>query len=343
MFFNGYVSILPYVLLSNNSFPMWKQFVKDYLSFTRGERRAVIVLVVLIIVVFILPYWLPGRRQAMPDKQVLQEWRQPLEGKQKRIRGSSDTNRNSPAFVMARDARVAIPATGPLFYFDPNTLPAAGWKQLGLQDKTIQTILHYRDKGGRFRRPEDIGKIYGLYQDEYARLLPYVKIAVGADTMQKKYSPTIYVANSWNKGSYVYYPTKNTTRIIEVNTADTNAFIALPGIGSRLANRIINFRNKLGGFYCVEQVGETYALPDSTFQLIKHLLKCDSSAVRRIDINTADVNMLKQHPYIRWNVANAIVAYRIQHGTYTSVDELQKIDIITPDIFSRLKPYVYVP
>ena len=63
--------------------------------------------------------------------------------------------------------------------------------------------------------------------------------------------------------------------IIDVNTADTSAFISLPGIGSKLAARIVTFREKLGGFYSVEQIGETYGLPDSTFQKIKQWLKLE--------------------------------------------------------------------
>ncbi|NJL77073.1 MAG: helix-hairpin-helix domain-containing protein, partial [Saprospiraceae bacterium] len=35
------------------------------------------------------------------------------------------------------------------------------------------------------------------------------------------------------------------------------------------ANRIVKFREALGGFASVEQVAETYQLPDSTFQKIK--------------------------------------------------------------------------
>ena len=46
---------------------------------------------------------------------------------------------------------------------------------------------------------------------------------------------------------------------VDINTADTTAFISLPGIGSKLAARIVNFRDKLGGFYSIDQVGETLA------------------------------------------------------------------------------------
>jgi competence ComEA-like helix-hairpin-helix protein len=130
--------------------------------------------------------------------------------------------------------------------------------------------------------------------------------------------------------------------VIDINLADTTAFISLPGIGSRLANRIVNFRDKLGGFYSVQQVGETFGLPDSTFQLIKPRLQYTPVTVKKININTADTGTLKGHPYIRWKIANAIVQYRQQHGAFHSAEELLQIVLITPELFQKILPYLTV-
>jgi competence ComEA-like helix-hairpin-helix protein len=127
-----------------------------------------------------------------------------------------------------------------------------------------------------------------------------------------------------------------------VNLADTFAFIALPGIGSKLSKRIISFRDKLGGFYSVEQVGETYLLPDSTFQKIKPYLFVSNSSLKRININTASVDEMKAHPYIKYNMANAIFQYRQQHGNYISVEQIKKILIITDEIYQKAAPYLSV-
>src|SRR6185295_10645555 len=109
---------------------------------------------------------------------------------------------------------------------------------------------------------------------------------------------------------------------------DTATYISLPGIGSKLSQRIVAFRNKLGGFYSVNQVGETYLLPDSTFQKIKPRLFIGDAAVKQININLASVDEMKVHPYLKYTLANAIFQYRRQHGNFDSVGGIKKIMLI---------------
>jgi competence ComEA-like helix-hairpin-helix protein len=125
-----------------------------------------------------------------------------------------------------------------------------------------------------------------------------------------------------------------------VNTADTTTLISLPGIGSKLATRIITFREKLGGFYSVEQIGETYGLPDSTFQKIKQYLKLDNVSVKKININTATVDEMKAHPYIKYSLANPIVAYRNEHGMFSTIEDIKKVMAVTDEVYKKIAPYL---
>jgi competence protein ComEA len=219
-----------------------------------------------------------------------------------------------------------------LFYFDPNTLTTEGWKKLGLRDKTIKTIQNYLSKGGHFRKPEDLSEIYGLFEDEYERLEPYIRIE------NQGTSPSAFSKNEKSLASLTqkkeHYP------IVDINTADTSAFIALPGIGSKLAMRIINFREKLGGFYSINQVGETFGLPDSVFQTIRQYFKLENPVVRKININTATLDELKAHPYIRYNLANPIIAYRNQHGPFSKVEDIKAVMAVNNEIYNRIAPYL---
>jgi DNA uptake protein and related DNA-binding proteins len=230
----------------------------------------------------------------------------------------SDTNKAVKQHLQSKQPLVK------LYPFDPNTIDSAGWLALGISHRSIRTIRNYVRKGGRFRKPEDLARIYGFRQEDYKRLLPYIKIAY--DTIKPHYQTK--------------RPPKAAPAFININTADTTTFIALPGIGSKLANRIITFRDKLGGFYSVEQIAETYGLPDSTFRLIQPRLQCTANQIRKININTADINTLKQHPYIKWPVANAIVQFRQQHGAYRKVEELKQIVILPADLYKKIRPYL---
>jgi competence ComEA-like helix-hairpin-helix protein len=96
----------------------------------------------------------------------------------------------------------------------------------------------------------------------------------------------------------------------------------------------------LGGFYSIDQVGETFGLPDSTFQKIKQYLTIQNQTIKKININSANVEELKTHPYIRYNLANPIVAYRSAHGSFSSIEDLKKIMIITEEVYQRISPYL---
>ncbi|MBL7743240.1 MAG: helix-hairpin-helix domain-containing protein [Chitinophagaceae bacterium] len=310
----------------------WKQFVGDYLSFTRKERIAVLALVLLIVVVFLLPGMIRGRgesRIAPADTSWISaakrlEVKQP--GNRQGTEGQEQENNNSLQYDWPVSSGVK---EGVVFYFDPNTLDEAGWRKLGLRKKTIRTIQNYLAKGGHFYKPEDLKKIYGLHPDEYVRLEPYIRIEASQ------------VAEKLAEYDRKETETKSASnRTVDINTADTSAFIALPGIGSKLAARIVNFRDKLGGFWTIDQVKETYGLPDSTFQKIKPRLQLGTTPVKKININTATMDELKAHPYIKYNLAKPIVAYREEHGAFSKIEDIRKIMAITEESYQKMSPYL---
>jgi competence protein ComEA len=81
-------------------------------------------------------------------------------------------------------------------------------------------------------------------------------------------------------------------------------------------------------------------LPDSTFQKIKPRLSINDKTIKQFNINTATVDEMKPHPYIRYNIANAIVQYRTQHGNFSSVADIKKIMIIDEVLFAKISPYL---
>ena len=318
---------------------MLKKIAAEYFTFTKKERVGILVILTLILVFtllpFLFPYFITEKKydHTAFEKEIAALKIKQTDSSQKFQKKDFDKE-NSPSYNRASEKNYyEAPVKASLFYFDPNTLSGDGWKKLGIREKTITTIQNYISKGGKFYKPEDISKIWGLHKDEVQRLLPFVSIL--QQTIPVYPEKKIFDNKSYPKIIYKVIP-------VDINTADTTAFIALPGIGSKLANRIINFRDKLGGFYKVEQVAETFALPDSTFQKIKANLILTRATVKKININTATLDEMKIHPYIRYNLAGAIVQYRLQHGVFLTISDIKKIMMVTEEIYLKLAPYLSV-
>lgn len=316
-----------------------KNHKSQYLFFTRKERIGMIALVLLMILYPTIPILFAIFYKPQPvdhtafEKEIAQLNVQEADsssGYPKRSYDDAGYLHYQPSGKNYYDK----PTRGELFYFDPNTLPVDGWKKLGIREKTANTIQNYISKGGRFYKPEDISKIWGLHEDEVRRLLPYVRIESKPAKGYNKYTDG-EKAKTYGKPTYTITP-------CDVNNSDTAAFIALPGIGSKLAARIVAFREKLGGFYKIDQLAETYGLPDSTFQKIKSRLVIGNSSVKKLNINNATVDELKIHPYLRYNIANAIVQYRLQHGGFSSVSDIKKIMVVTEEIYNKAAPYLTI-
>lgn len=311
--------------------------MKDYLTFSQKERNGLITLFLLSAAIFLFFRYFSVKKVAVSKVAFQQELAQLKITVDSSNAKSYQREENYVDYLRPKHYGYDDNTKKELFEFDPNTLDANGWKRLGVREKTINTIQNFLARGFTFRRPEDIKKVYGLNAKDAEKFIPYIHIA------QKE----SYTNNSFaNDSRPVYTPNApaaaRKTRIIDVNTADTSALILLPGIGSKLASRIVNFRQKLGGFSTVAQLGETYGVPDSTFQKIKVYMKCDNPTLKTININTADINLLRTHPYLRWNIANAIINYRQQHGNYKMVEDLRKIDIITDDLYNKIAPYLVI-
>lgn len=77
------------------------------------------------------------------------------------------------------------PANAP-FFFDPNTITLDSLCMLGLTPRQAQTILNYRNKGGRFRYPEDFSRMYVVSEELYLRVKPFIAIASESQDPKRK-------------------------------------------------------------------------------------------------------------------------------------------------------------
>ncbi|WP_019987802.1 helix-hairpin-helix domain-containing protein [Rudanella lutea] len=230
-----------------------------------------------------------------------------------------------------------------LFRFDPNTVSIAGWQQLGLPKYMAERIDKYRRKGGQFRRKEDLLKIYDFPPDLYEQLEPYVQLPersapAGPNTLPGNLNrPTEAIAA--NEPTRPRFEKPAPPQVFDINTADTNDLKKLKGIGSGRARQILKFRDALGGFASPEQFAEIFNIDSLALSELQKYARVQS-AVRRIRINSASAEDLDRLPYLSRRQSEIIIAYRQQHGAFTSLESLRPIRILDARLLEKLGPYL---
>ena len=131
-----------------------------------------------------------------------------------------------------------------------------------------------------------------------------------------------------------------TLEIIDLNEADSTALVKLRGIGPVLARRIMRYRAALGGFVSVEQLREVYGFDTSYFEGIASHVTINPDDVKKIDINYADVEQLRRHPYLDYYQAKAVVQLRQRSGYYQEVGDLIQVPIIDQQTLKKILPYI---
>ncbi|MBK6891131.1 MAG: helix-hairpin-helix domain-containing protein [Sphingobacteriales bacterium] len=256
--------------------------------------------------------------------------------------------------------------------FDPNNLTYNEALALGLPSTVANNMLKYRSKGGVFRYKTDLKKIYGMTEQIFEQLQPYItlpsKPATTDTTTKSKISPANPVESSTeaiaqnnagnnmaNTNEQRYSPTtfsgskKNIENkqapntVLQINYATKSQWAALPGLTPQLAGQIMAFKTALGGFSSIEQVAETKNMPTDVWQKIAPLLaNTNPPALQQLNLNTATTTDLEKHPYINGKTARAIVALREKYGPYTSPKSLLDFEIMPPENYQKLLPYLTV-
>ncbi len=296
---------------------MWK----DFFHFTRSERRGTIVLLVFLLVLVIVPYLMPyfvKSSNSLNDdfSAELDSFKLSLREKES-MRQTVWKNNEKPAPPQARR-----------FVFNPNELDSLGFISLGIKPFVVKNILNYRRKGGKFRKAEDVAKIYGMQSEVYAELAPYILVETAAkakDTLRTQ--PAIKET-----------PAEFLT--VELNSADTTALKQLRGIGSYYAGQIVRYRKKLGGFVRAEQLLEVYNFRQETYEKILPHITIDTTLLVKININKASVEKLKAHPYLNFYSAKSIYEHRRKHKQLSSIADLENLPDLSPEMLEKVKPYL---
>ncbi len=314
-----------------------KYWLRDYFGFSKKEINGFFVLSFLLLLMVIAPWFYP--LFTSPPKISSQDQIQ-LDSLLASLPEVQQTSQNY--------ARKSYPPrekskAKELFAFDPNTVSETELKRLGFSEYLTNNFLKYRSKGVKFYRAEQLKKIYGMEPDFFTQIEPYMTFPERAKKQwkDKNTEKKNYANDDEQDTEPVKKYTKKVTQAFDLNQADTSMLRQVKGIGPVLSQRIIEFREKLGGFIDIQQVREVYGIsPETADELLKYASLTASADIKKLNINQASSKELGEHPYISKKQADVIVQYRTQHGDFKEPKDLMKIKILNEGFISKLAPYL---
>lgn len=344
--------------------------IKEYLTFSASDRNGMIIIILILWTIVLLPRYWPEKELSKDASARFLEIADSLQRNRQQLASSGNKYQKPSEGQDWKEPKE--PAK--LFPFDPNDLDYDQAVALGIRTRVARTIEKYLNKGGQFRKAKDLQKIYGMDEDTYARLEPYIRIESSSNTLasqeisqaEAKESPPksigglverkpapVQEQNEDKKSRGKDKPKKEKTakkrkmpwikKPIDINNADTAQWRKIRGIGSVLASRIVKYRDLLGGFVRKDQIAEVYGVEAQLAQEIDEVLFKDSSfKPRQININTAEFGQLLKHPYVAYEDAQKIVNLRSKGGDFGNIDEIKYSNAMDHGKFEKLRPYLTV-
>lgn len=204
--------------------------------------------------------------------------------------------------------------------FDPNQYTKEEWMHLGLSSKQAEVVLKFTKR--TIYSNQDLSKIFVIP----TQLFEMIK------------DSTIYPSKE--NFEEVLRKDEVVTKKIELNQATEEELLSLKGIGSFFAKQIIKKRTELGGFIKKEQLLEVWKMDQEKYEQLIDQIQLNPQLITKIKLNSITIDELKQHPYVRWNIANSIVKMREQRNGFTNIEDIKKSVLINEELFEKLKPYL---
>lgn len=202
--------------------------------------------------------------------------------------------------------------------FSLDTVGVAFLREVGFSLRQAELIVRYRDMIGGYRTLEEFAECYAVDSTMIGLLAPYI----------------VFPA----RDSLLYHPLQ--TPITDINDADSVTLCKVRGIGSKSAQKIIEYRELLGGYYDVAQILEIDIVTQANFDKILPQIYCDSSKIKKIYINFAGQNELMVHPYLSNRMLRRIIKHRELKGGWSTIEEMIEDDIFSEDEAMKIAPYL---
>jgi DNA uptake protein ComE-like DNA-binding protein len=298
--------------------------LRKWFSFSKGESIAIITILAVLFILVLACLFRPSRKSL--SEASLHNLDSLLALRQAAIVAQQQQQAERPQEVLELHP----------FPFNPNTMTEDGWKQIGLTDRQIRSIMNYQAKGGKFYTKSDFGKLYNISEEEFAQLEPFIVLPEVSRTSHTKSS----TQSGASTGSTTDKTEKKAIPIVDLNTADSALLVELPQIGGYTAVRIIAFRDKLGGFVEKEQLLDVKGMNEERFKTIEPYIVIGEVELLKTDVNRADFKTLVNHPYFSYEQVKRIFNQREKRGMIKNWAQLEALLNEDGEVNPLLENYV---
>ena len=213
--------------------------------------------------------------------------------------------------------KIEINNSKPKIYpFNPNFITDYKGYTLGMSNTEIDRLHQFRANDQWINSTKQFQKVTGVSDSLLEAIAPYFKFP---EWVTKPKSTETSTYNSEKEKTYA--------QKIDLNKATVQQLQKVYGIGEKLSERIVKYRNKFeGGFISDVQLYDVYGLsPEVVERILNAFTVKTPRPITKINLNMATRDQLVTIQYIDYQIAKNILEERTLREGFKSLDELTKV------------------
>ena len=223
-----------------------------------------------------------------------------------------------------------------IFQFNPSFITDFKGYQLGMSTEEIDKLLKFRADGKYINSINEFKQITGISDSLLNKISPYFKFPDWVTNKNSNFNNTSTTKKQNLKLSENFVKK-------DLNSATAEELKVINGIGEKLASRIINYRNKIGGFLINEQLYEVYYLDrEVALRVFEQFTVIELPQIKKINLNEASFKEVLSIIYLDYEITKKIFAYRDEVTEIQSLEELKKIEGFPVEKYDRIALYLQV-
>lgn len=304
------------------------RWLREYFQLDKRQERGLLVLIVIVIFVIAFNRYAPKMfersEKSLAETRILIE-KLPVASSEKEL--FQTNGKEKPKEIILEINR----------FFNPNTISLEKLKETKLPAFVAENWVKYRNSGAVFYKAEDVAKVYGINDQLFDQLKPWIYIPKKELNIVQTGEEAKIIDKALDKETN---PPVKPAVVLGVNSADSLTLLEVNGIGPFYAGALVRYRERLGGYRKLSQLMELYKMDSSKLERMLPQLYLDSIKIDKINLNTAAFKEILRHPYIDYETTKYIVNKRNKLGKFAALYQLKDTAEMPDTLYYKLLPYI---